>query len=134
MITMPGRIGQLASIHCDREATGLNRNSITATRQRTLTRRLRSRDIGHPGRVASTNTVYNCWCTWGRLGQRFREGLRLPDLGQSVQAPRRARVSTCRRACSGVLDLAGSLTIGKRAEALGTSQPGATRSVAKLAK
>ena len=34
----------------------------------------------------------------------------------------------------GALDLAGSLTIGELAEALGISQPGATRNVEKLAK
>ena len=63
-----------------------------------------------------------------RLGERFQAEVQELTRAEGIDVPAGLFPTI------GVLDLAGSLTIGELAEALGISQPGATRNVEKLAR
>ena len=69
------------------------------------------------------------------LGSRFKRlGERLQAEVQELARAEGVDLPAGLFPAIGALDLAGSLTIGELAEALGISQPGATRNVEKLAK
>ena len=74
-------------------------------------------------------------CGYLTLGSRFKRlGERLQAEVQELARAEGVDLPAGLFPAIGALDLAGSLTIGELAEALGISQPGATRNVEKLAK